>query len=102
MMKHWVVLLLVLILVSAALSMEGWAQSNVPTRNPDDEIPLMDLLIARPIGIIAGIAGTGVFIATLPFTLPTRSVPKASKMLITDPFHFSFSRQFPDESLKVD
>jgi len=101
-MKKGIVLLLVLTLVGIVFSTEGWAQSSTPTRTSDDEIPLMDLLIARPIGIIAGIAGTGVFIVTLPFTIPTKSVDKASKMLITDPMHFSFSRQFPDENMRAD
>jgi hypothetical protein len=101
-MKKGVVLLLILTLVGAVFSIEGWAQSNTPTRTPDDEIPLMDLLIARPMGVIAGVAGAGLFIATLPFTIPTKSVHKASKILITDPMHFSFSRQFPDESLRYD
>ena len=101
-MKNGVVLLLALTLISAVFSIEGWAQSSPPTRTSDDAIPLMDLLIARPMGFIAGIAGAGVFIATLPFTIPTKSVPKASKMLITDPMHFSFSRQFPDENLRDD
>jgi hypothetical protein len=97
-MKKGVVLLLVLTLVSAVFPMEGWAESTRTTRTTDDEIPLLDLLIARPMGVLAGIAGTGVFIVTLPFTIPTKSTQKASKMLITDPMHFSFSRQFPDES----
>lgn len=95
-------ILLTLILISAALSVEGWSQSRSSLGTPDDEINLLDLLIARPAGALAGIAGTGIFIVTLPFTVPTKSVKKASKMLITDPFKFSFSRQFPDESVKFD
>ncbi len=92
--------MLMLILVSAAFCLEGWAQPGTSTT--DAELNLLDLLIARPAGIAAGIIGTGVFIVTLPFTIPAKGVDKASKMLITDPFHFSFSRHFPDESERFD
>jgi len=94
-MKKQLAILLTLLLVSAAFSVEGWAQ----TETPDEEIPMMDLLIARPIGVAAGIAGTALFIVTLPFTIPTNSVDKSARMFIVDPFNFSFSRRFPDESL---
>ncbi|HSB05932.1 MAG TPA: hypothetical protein VLK23_12130 [Thermodesulfobacteriota bacterium] len=95
MMKKELVILLTLILLSAALSVEGWAQ----TKTPDEELPMMDLLVARPLGVAAGIAGTALFIVTLPFTIPTKSIDRSAKMFIVDPFNFSFSRRFPDESL---
>ncbi len=94
-MKKLPAILLTFFLVSMTLCVEGWPQ----TRTPEDELPLADLFVARPLGVAAGIVGTGLFIISLPFTIPTKSVDKAAKTLITDPFHFSFSRQFPDESL---
>ena len=94
-MKKLSAILLIFLLVSGALCVEGSAQ----TGTPDDELPLADLFVARPLGVAAGIVGTGLFIVSLPFTISTKSVDKAAKKLITDPFHFSFSRQFPDESL---
>ena len=100
-MKKSLVMLLTLILVCATLSLEGWAQSS-RTSTTEDELNLLDLLIARPAGIGAGIVGTGIFIVTLPFTIPTKSVNKASKMFISAPFHFSFSRPFPDGNEKTD
>jgi len=94
-MKKLLAVLLIFVVVSLVLSLEGWAQ----TKNTGDDLPLADLFIARPLGIVAGIVGTGLFIVSLPFTIPTKSADKAAKMLISDPFHFSFSRPFPDESL---
>ncbi len=87
---------LILVVGSVSLAAEGWAQVQ---GKPDDDLPLADLFIARPLGFAAGILGTGLFIVSLPFTIPAKSVDKAAKMLVTDPFHFSFSRPFPDESL---
>lgn len=87
--------IMVVSLVIGSIHSLGWAQS--PEKVARDELNLLDLLIARPIGIIAGIAGTGIFFATLPFTVPTQSVDKASKMLIVEPFNFSFDREIPDD-----
>ncbi len=97
-MKKLLVTLLMLILVSCMFCPEGSAQSAPSLK--DDELNLVDLLIARPAGFAAGIVGTGIFIVTLPFTIPAGGVEKASQMLITNPFHFSLSRQFPDENEK--
>ena len=102
-MKTGLVLLLAVMLIGTALSVEGWAESKIRTRTPnDDALPLMDLVFARPMGFLAAIAGTGLFIVSLPLTLPSNSVDKAAKMLITDPFHFSITRPFPDEYLGFD
>ena len=94
-MKKLLAVLLIFIAVSLALSLQGWAQ----TRSTGDDLPLADLFMARPLAAAAGIVGTGLFIVSLPFTIPTKSTDKAAKMFISDPFRFSFSRPFPDESL---
>ncbi len=88
--------LLVVGVITFSLNIEGSAQ----IKSPDDEIPMMDILIARPMGVAAGIVGTALFVVTLPFTVPTSSVDRSAKMFITDPFHFSFCRKFPDESFE--
>jgi hypothetical protein len=88
-------LFLTISLVIGSFYSWGWAQSN----SAKDEWNILDLVFARPLGIVAGIAGTGIFVVSLPFTIPTNSVDKASKMLIVEPFKFSFAREFPDEDL---
>ncbi|OGP68963.1 MAG: hypothetical protein A2170_09900 [Deltaproteobacteria bacterium RBG_13_53_10] len=60
---------------------------------------MIDLLVARPIGIAAGMIGTAVFILSLPFTIPTSSHDEAAEMFVVRPFSFSFSRDFPDENM---
>jgi hypothetical protein len=58
-----------------------------------DPAPMMlDALIVRPVGVVATIVGTAVFIVTLPFSVPTASVNKAAKTLVGDPFLFTFDR----------
>ncbi len=70
----------------------------------------LDVLVARPIGVIAAIVGTGVFVAGLPFTLTHDIISRVSgssgdavnesaKMFMLKPLQFSFVRQFPDEDI---
>ncbi|MEW6376044.1 MAG: hypothetical protein AB1502_09700 [Thermodesulfobacteriota bacterium] len=93
--KKALLILLTFSLVIGGLYSMGWSQENAIR----DEWNILDLLVARPLGIVAGIAGTGVFVLSLPFTIPTGSVDDAAKMFIISPFNFSFVREFPDEKL---
>jgi len=96
--KAWLVFLMIslvaLSLHSAAWAEEKWGKDD-PIRN---EWNMIDLLIARPMGVVAGIFGTAVFIVSLPFTIPTGSVDEAGKIFVVEPFKFSFVRKFPDEN----
>ena len=78
----------------------GWAEGNGTNDDPiTHEWNMLDLIVARPLGIAAGIIGTGVFILSLPFTIPTGSSEDAAQMFIVKPFKFSFVREFPDENM---
>jgi uncharacterized membrane protein YfcA len=91
--------LIISLLIGFSYSM-GFTELEWNEEDPiTDEWNMIDLVIARPIGIIAGIFGTGVFIISLPFTIPTKSVDKAANILIERPFKFSFVRKFPDEEM---
>lgn len=67
-----------------------------------DEFNMLDLFVARPLGAAAGIAGCGLFILSLPFTIPSGSVKEAANMFIREPFRFSFKRDFPDRTVSSD
>ena len=73
----------------------GWTQENVT----NEEYMVFDLIIARPLSVAVGIMGVGIFILSLPFTIPTRSMDQAAKTFIVEPFKFSFVREFPDENI---
>ena len=60
---------------------------------------IVDLTLLRPLGCLATVAGGCLFVVTLPFTVPTRSVGKAAKRLVVVPFKYTFSRPFPDRNL---
>ncbi len=51
-----------------------------------------DLIIARPFGLLATVAGTGAFVITLPFSALGGNVPEAAKALIVAPARETFAR----------
>jgi hypothetical protein len=64
---------------------------------PDPEVPsssvmLMDAVIGRPLGLAAAIAGTGIFVVTLPFTLPSETSGDAAWGLVGRPTGWTFMR----------
>lgn len=80
---------------SQGFGWEKWDKEDPIT----DEWIVMDILVARPLGIVAGIVGTGLFVLSLPFSIPTQKVGKMSEILIERPFKFSFIRELPDEGM---
>jgi hypothetical protein len=91
---------MIISLVLVSLYTMGWGE-EIWSKNDsaNDELNMMDLLLARPIGVAAGIVGTGIFILSLPFTIPTGSVDDAAQMFVVKPFNFSFERKFPDDNI---
>ena len=64
---------------------------------PDPGVPsssamAADALIGRPLGLATTIAGTGVFLLTLPFSLPSESSGEAAWGLIGRPGGWTFVR----------
>jgi hypothetical protein len=94
-LKKWFLLLLSVSLFVGSLYSEGWAQDKYS----NDEMNILDLLIVRPLGVVAAAGGTVVFVVALPFTLPTRSVEDSFNLFVVKPWKFSFVREFPDETL---
>jgi len=92
-LEKLLLIFLTVLLVLGGISSGGWAQE----KSYNDEYNMVDLFIARPLGVIAAAGGTGLFILSLPFTLPTRSVEDSFNMFVVEPWKFSFVRDFPEE-----
>lgn len=98
--KRFFLLILTLSLVMGSLYSTAWAGDKLRKDDPAAHgWSAMDLMIARPLGVAAGIMGTTIFVVTLPFTIPSGGVENAADAFIVQPFHFSFTREFPDEDI---
>jgi len=61
---------------------------------------IWDMVLARPAGVLSIGIGTALFVVSLPFTLPSKTVKTASQKLIMDPINYTFKRplgQWPVE-----
>jgi hypothetical protein len=88
------VALLVAVLFLGATSLVHAVDDSYTVRTEDvsAETIIVDGLLLRPAGIVATVLGTVVFVVTLPFSIPTRSVDKAAQKLIVDPARYTFVR----------
>ena len=65
----------------------------VPSTGPPSSTALAaDALIGRPVGLATTFLGTGLFIATLPFSIPSRSVGTSARGLVGDQGGWTFCR----------
>jgi len=55
-----------------------------------------DLLFVRPLGLVGTLIGAGLFVVSLPFTLPTGSTGDAAREMVGEPFEYTFNRPLGD------
>jgi len=67
------------------------------TESGDDAAIVLDLVFLRPIGLVATVAGTIIFVGSLPISLPTLSVGKTFNALVVNPAYYTFARKLGEE-----
>lgn len=100
-------ILVVMLAVSLLWSLSGTATAGVlgysmdradkgfqdkPNAEPSASVVAADGLIARPLGLATTIAGTGLFLVTLPFSIPSGSVNESAQGMIVRPGGWTFVR----------
>lgn len=89
-MKKIVITLLIILTLMAA---------SVPAFGSDKGLEIAtDVLIVRPVSLVATVAGTALFIVALPFSLPSGSVGTTAQALVATPFKYTFARPVGDFS----
>ena len=51
-----------------------------------------DLFVWRPLSFVGGVAGSALWVASLPFTLPSKSHGKVFNVMVKRPFQHTFER----------
>lgn len=83
-----------------AVTLPGSAQANDAGTETGDELAVtFDLLILRPVGVVATGAGLVIFVGSLPISLATLSVGKAFSALVVGPARYTFMRPLGDENI---
>ncbi|HUP91416.1 MAG TPA: hypothetical protein VM074_04150 [Solimonas sp.] len=89
---------LIALCAAAALTFGAATASAEDYREGIDDSPsagamAVDLLIIRPVGIVATVAGVGLFILNLPLSLIQGEPPtEAARKLIVEPARYTFQR----------
>lgn len=76
----------------AAQSSGGSGDPRYAIQNPPAYAMIGDLLIARPLLVVATVIGAGVFVVSLPFTALGGGVGDAGQALVVDPAKAAFVR----------
>ncbi len=79
-------------LMSASSSFAECRSDYEQYSDPSAIAMVADLVIVRPLTLVAGIAGAAVWVVALPATLLGGNVGEAGDVLVTDPMCYTFSR----------
>ena len=67
--------------------------TSVPALGNDQAFEAtVDILLVRPVSLAATVVGTAVFIVSLPFSIPSKSVGATAQTLVVEPFNYTFTR----------
>ena len=77
---------------TAQASSEASETASVGSSGVAMEAVALDVLILRPMGLLATVAGTGFFVASLPISFATQQVGDAKGILVDEPFENTFER----------
>lgn len=69
---------------------EGFAEPS--KSEPNASVVAADAIVGRPLGLASTLVGTGVFLVTLPFSAPSKSVDTAAWGLVGRPGGWTFDR----------
>jgi hypothetical protein len=90
--KRFMILLLVAAMVFIPFGTSALAQSKAVDGDVSAEAMAADLILIRPLGIVASVLGTAVFIVSLPFSALGGNTKTACRKLVQDPATFTFTR----------
>lgn len=80
---------------SAQMSYQGSADNidqEQIRREPTGAEMAADAVFARPLGLVGTVAGSVLWVLSLPFTLPSGSAERAAKQMVAKPAEFTFKR----------
>ncbi len=95
-LKQSIVFLTIAALILIPFATESLAQDKSAQTEYSAEKMMADLLLARPVGILATVFGSAVFIVALPFSLIGGNTGATFKHLIVAPAKFTFHRPLGD------
>lgn len=72
------------------------AEDRGPVEGAAAESMVLDLVLLRPLGLVATVAGGAIYIVSLPFSLAGGNARQAGQRLVSEPARFTFVRPLGD------
>jgi hypothetical protein len=94
--KRSIILLLIAAMIFIPFGTSALAQSKDLDNKITAEAMVADILVVRPLGIVASVVGTAIFIVSLPFSALGGNTKIACQKLVEDPAKFTFKRPLGD------
>ena len=88
----------VLALLLVAMPLFAKAQQDDTISGDKATDMVVDVVVMRPLGLVATVLGTALTVVALPFTIPSGSVEKSAQELIVRPAEYTFQRPLGDFS----
>jgi hypothetical protein len=90
--KHTLIFLLISALVCVPLGASAFAAAQTSNEEVTGSTMTADLLLVRPLGIVATVLGCAVFVVSLPFSALGGNTKQATQKLVKEPAEFTFTR----------
>ena len=90
--KQAIVLFLITALLFATFGSSAIASVDFEKKDPTGGAMFADFILVRPVGIVALVAGSVLFVISLPFSALGGNVKAAAKSLVIKPAKFTFTR----------
>lgn len=82
---------LAVLALSTVMVVPAAAEDQMPAERRGGDMAV-DLILARPTGLLSIIGGSVLFVISLPFTIPSGSMDAAAEELVKKPIDYTFKR----------
>ena len=90
--KTWVVFGVIAALIGVPFGTSALAQEYFETKEPGGGAMMYDMVVVRPIGIVATAIGSVFWLISLPFSASGDNVDAATEKLVKEPAAYTFDR----------
>ncbi len=94
--KQSIIFIIIAALVVIPFSTSALAETQKLPEDISAGAMAADLTVARPLGLVALVLGSAIFIVSLPFSVLGGNAKDASQKLVVDPAKYTFKRPLGD------
>jgi hypothetical protein len=90
--KSWIIFGMIVALIGMPLATSALAQEFFQDKEPSGGQMVYDMVVLRPVGLVATAVGSVFWLVTLPFSALGDNTTTATKKLVKEPAAYTFKR----------